>query len=754
MILRNTWLTVITIFFISIMLLTTTNAEEFVGSQQCQNCHQTQFSAWQGSHHDMAMKHADKQSVLGDFNNVSFKDVERVNKFYKKKDQFLVNIKGPDGKFHDYQIKYTFGFEPLQQYMVEFDDGRVQLIPFAWDSRTKEEGGQRWFNLYPKFNENHQDFFWTNTGQNWNYMCADCHSTNVSKNFDVKTNSYDTKFSEINVGCEACHGPASKHIDWAKVPDNSANDKGFSRNINKQVKEWIHKEGFNTLKPKTIHSSQQTLVCAQCHSRRTQISNAKHGSNHIDKNEFGEKYLLSLITSDNYYSDGQVYNENFVYGSFLQSKMAKNGVVCSNCHDPHTAKLTMPEEVVCLQCHQAENYAQKSHHQHQENSAGAQCVSCHMPETTYMEIDNRRDHGWHKPSPSMAKQFATPDTCLSCHEEKDSNWSSDYVSKWFNKEQQEAEEPFAPIFALADRGYQKVAEHLSKIAQSQEYPEIIRASALSRMANYSDTNTLIAIARNVKHSDSNIRRGAIDAAVNMKPAEKWRIFSPLLTDKVLAVRSEAAMALVPLWAMLSPEQKIALKPALADYMAIQDFNADRGYAHTNKAIVLGYQNKISEALASYQQSMRIEPYFAAAYVNMAELYKRQGQNTKAIETLHLGSKANPSDSSIPYSLGLAFIREKDIIQAQKSLKIAAELAKTNARYYYVYAISLAENKTKQAEENMQIAYKLSGDPQHLYALCEMQVNRNAFEAKQCLQALEKVAPANAVNSLRQRLLSK
>jgi len=730
-----------------ILLPTSSYAKEFVGSEQCQDCHQKEFSAWQGSHHDMAMKHANEQSVLADFDNVSFKDGSETNKFYKKKAQFWVNIKGPDGKFHDYQIRYTFGFEPLQQYMVEFDDGRVQLIPFAWDSRSKAQGGQRWFNLYPEFNENHQDFFWTNKGQNWNYMCADCHSTNVIKNFDVKTDSYQTTFSEINVGCEACHGPASEHLNWAKTDNKASSKKGFSRDISKQVKDWVKKEGFKTLKPKAIHNSQQTLVCAQCHSRRTQISN----NNHIDKNNFGEKYLLSLITNDNYYADGQIYNENFVYGSFLQSKMAKNGVVCSNCHDPHSAKLTMPEEVVCLQCHQATNYAQRSHHQHQEDSTGAQCVNCHMPETTYMEIDDRRDHGWHKPNPNMAKQFATPDTCLSCHENEDSDWSSEYVNKWFNKGLEKAEETFAPIFAIADGGYQNVAQHLSKIAQSQEYADIIRASALERMASYPDTNTLIAIARNVKHSDSNIRRGAIDGAVNIKPAEKWRILSPLLTDSVLSVRSEAAMALVPLWSMLSVEQKTVLEPALADYMAIQDFNADRGYAHTNKAIVLGYQNKVDEALAAYQQSMRIEPYFAAAYVNMAELYKRHGNNEQAIATLKQGSKANPSDSSIPYSLGLAFIRAKDTSQAQHNLKLAAELAKSNARYYYVYALSLVSNKPKQAEKSMQKAYEISGDPQHLYALCEMQVNRQAFEAKQCLQALEQVAPANAVQSLRARL---
>ena len=734
------------IFFIAFVIFQhNSTAAEFVGSKQCQSCHQQEFKAWQGSHHDMAMKHAGEKSVLGDFNNFSFKNAGEINKFFKKGQQFWVNIVGPDGKFHDYQIKYTFGFEPLQQYMVEFDDGRIQLIPFAWDSRSQQDGGQRWFNLYPEYTKNHQDFFWTNTGQNWNYMCADCHSTNVQKNFDVKTNSYKTTYSEINVGCEACHGPASKHIDWTK--NKKVKDFGFSRDLSKQVNKWVVKDGFDTLKPESIHTTQQNLVCAQCHSRRTQIS----GNSHIDGNEFGERYLLSLITNDNYYPDGQIYDEDFVYGSFLQSKMQENGVVCSNCHDPHTAQLTMPEEVVCLQCHQPQVYAQKSHHQHQEDSTGAQCVNCHMPETTYMGVDDRRDHGWHKPNPGMAQQFGTPDTCLSCHKDKDSQWSGEFVNQWFDKNAATDEEPFAPIFAIADGGYQNMASQLSKIAQSQQYADIIRASALVRMANIPDTNTLIAIARNVKHPDSNVRRGAIDGAVNINPAEKWRILSPLLTDKVLSVRSEAAMALVSLWSKLTAEQQQALKAPLADYMAIQDFNADRGYAHTNKAIVFGYQNKIELANKAYQQSMRIEPYFSPGYVNMAELYRRQGQNLEAINTLLLGSKANPSDSSIPYSLGLAFIRSKEIQLAQQSLLTAATLAASNANYYYVYALSLRGDKDKAAEQAMAKAYKISRSPQHLYALCEMQINNRSFQAKSCLQALEKIAPASAVNTLKIQL---
>lgn len=738
--------------FLALLLFPTVNlAADFVGTNQCQTCHEQEYKNWQGSHHDRSMKHASTSSVLANFNDVTFKNADKDNHFYKKGNEFWVNIQGPDGAFHDYQIKYTFGYEPLQQYMVEFEDGRVQLIPFAWDSRAKALGGQRWFNLYPDYTENHQDFFWTNTGQNWNYMCADCHSTNVEKNFNLKTNSYKTTYSEINVGCEACHGPASEHLAWSKNPKIASQalkkSLGFNRNLSKSVKTWVKKEGFNTLKPQDIDHSQQTLVCAQCHSRRTQIST----KDHVNANQFGERYMLSLITNDNYYPDGQVYDEVFVYGSFLQSKMNKNGVVCSNCHDPHTAQLTMPEEVVCLQCHQAQTYAQKEHHQHKKDSSGAQCVNCHMPQTTYMEVDKRRDHGWHKPNPAMAQSFGTPDSCLSCHEDKDSQWSSEKVTKWFGKQTWQDTEPFGPIFATSDAQFQNMSQQLSKISQSHEYSDIIRASALARLSSYSDTNSLIAIARNAKHPDTLVKRGAIAGATNIPLKEKWRILSPLLSDPALVVRAEAASSLVSLWAKLTDVQKKALKPALKEYLAIQDYNADRGYAHTNKAIVFGHQQKESAAISAFETSFSIEPYFVFAYVNMAEFYRQRQQNTKAIAVLLRGIKANPDDSVLPYNLGLAYIRDKQTDKAQQYFYDAATTAKTNANYYYVYALSIQATNPKKAEQALGSAYTISGSPQHLYTLCNLQIDNKSFEAAQCIKALERLAPPNVIIELKQKL---
>ena len=268
-------------------------AADYVGSQACVDCHQSQYEGWQGSHHERAMDHATDQSVRGDFNDVQVDFKGQTHRLYKKDDQFWINTADANGEFKDYQIKFTFGYEPLQQYMVQFDDGRVQLIPFAWDTRAKTEGGQRWFYLHPDHSDSHDEFFWLNSGQNWNYMCADCHSTNVKKQFDVKQNQYSTSYSEINVGCEACHGPASQHIQLvqSKGSNNKAEQFGFDRNLDKAVSEWISTKGGTTAKPAAIKQTDQVLACAQCHSRHVQISE----QDHVTSGNFGDRYLLTLI---------------------------------------------------------------------------------------------------------------------------------------------------------------------------------------------------------------------------------------------------------------------------------------------------------------------------------------------------------------------------------------------------------------------------------------------------------------------------
>lgn len=506
---------------------------KYVGSEACVDCHSAEVEAWQGSHHDMAMKHADDESVLGNFDDQTVTHKGKPNRFFRKGDEFWVNIEGPDGQFKDYKISYTFAFEPLQQYMVEFEDGRVQLIPFAWDSRTEDEGGQRWFHLYPD-TTNTDEFYWTNSGQNWNFMCADCHSTNLEKNYDSASNTYNTTWSEINVGCEACHGPASAHVEQAKLAranggkeDSVSAHYGFDRDLSKSVKEWIYQEGNSTLQPKDIIHTNQVQTCAQCHSRRTQLNET---GDHVN-GSFFDKYRLSLITPELYHNDGQIYDEDYVYGSFLQSVMAEKGVTCTNCHDPHTAELKIAEEAVCSQCHIASEYTPEKHTFHEANTEASQCTTCHMPETTYMEVDPRRDHSWHIPRPDISQHIKTPNVCTSCHEDQTDQWADQQIGKWFPDSKYRNQQHFAVAFYADSIGHRGAEDALAYSAQDSSLSNIIRASSLERLGGNTGKNTLISLARAVKHDDEMIRLGVVQGSSGFPFTDRWQNdFTSMVTE--------------------------------------------------------------------------------------------------------------------------------------------------------------------------------------------------------------------------------
>ncbi|MEZ9070353.1 multiheme c-type cytochrome [Vibrio splendidus] len=732
-----------------------TSQATYVGSEACVDCHSAEVEAWQGSHHDMAMKHATDESVLGDFNDQTVTHKGKPNRFFRKGDDFWVNIEGPNGQFKDYKISYTFAFEPLQQYMVEFEDGRVQLIPFAWDSRTEGEGGQRWFNLYPD-TTNTDEFYWTNSGQNWNFMCADCHSTNLEKNYDSASNTYNTTWSEINVGCEACHGPASEHVKQAQLAKaNGVKDDpvsahyGFDRDLSKSVKEWVYQEGNSTLQPKDIIHTNQVQTCAQCHSRRTQLNET---GDHVN-GSFFDKYRLSLITPELYHNDGQIYDEDYVYGSFLQSAMAEKGVTCTNCHDPHTAELKIAEEAVCSQCHIASEYTPEKHTFHEANTEASQCTTCHMPETTYMEVDPRRDHSWHIPRPDISQHIKTPNVCTSCHEDQTDQWADKQIGKWFPDSKYRNQQHFSVAFYADSIGHRGAEDALAYSAQDSSLSNIIRASSLERLGGNTGKNTLISLARAVKHDDEMIRLGVVQGSSGFPFTDRWQILEPLLEDPVLSIRSETAGALARNWGEMNPLQKDQIKPALQEYIEIQQFNADRGFGRTNLGNVCRDLGQHDKAIEFYLGAIEIEPYFENSYANLADLYRALGDEPKALATLKQGIQAQPKSSVLPYSTGLSLLRVKDYQQATDYLKQAAETAQTDPQYWYVYGLALEKSDVLAASQSLNKAYQFSRNPQHLYAQCEI-LARNyqkpgvakAFE--QCVSSLSKVAPSEAISQLR------
>ena len=431
----------------------TDDSPHYVGRTVCSNCHGDQAARWTGSHHDLAMQAATADTVLGNFDKVSVTHFGVTSTFFRKDGAFMVRTEGPDGTLHDYEIKYTFGVEPLQQYLIEFPGGRLQALSLAWDTRGEEQGGQRWFHLYPDERITHDDeLHWTKPSQNWNSMCAECHSTYLQKNYDPANRTFATSWSEIDVSCEACHGPGSAHVAWAERKpgwEKLETGKGLviALDERKDVNWKIDPKTGNASRSRARDSSREIEMCARCHARRSPISRSYvHGERLMDH------YLPRLLDAGMYHADGQIDDEVYVYGSFLQSRMYQAGVTCSDCHEPHSLQLRVPGDGVCLQCHAAGKYASAKHHFHRQESTGARCAECHMPPKTYMVVDPRHDHSMRIPRPELSVKLGTPNACTRCHVEQSAEWAARQVRGWYGRDPQ---------------GYQRYAETLAAARGSE-----------------------------------------------------------------------------------------------------------------------------------------------------------------------------------------------------------------------------------------------------------------------------------------------
>jgi tetratricopeptide (TPR) repeat protein len=721
------------------------NANE--AAQQCGSCHQQQVNDWQQSHHYHAMEHANESTVLGNFDNQEIDYQQSKARFFKEQDQLKISFADAQGTMVTYPVLYTFGYEPLQQFMFDMGKGKIQLFPFAWDSRPMTEGGQRWFIVHPDQQDPSDLFHYTQMGQNWNHMCADCHSTDFEKNFDLKTKSYNSTFSAMNVSCKACHGDASAHLEWANDTNIAANDiknKGFEHYIGTKTPLFKQQADGTMKSVMALRQSEQISVCAACHSRRTQ---------HQDRtslNNFFDKFLASVISPELYHVDGQILDENYVWGSFTQSKMFHAGVTCGNCHNPHSGQLTLKGNQTCTQCHSSEVFEAPLHHGHQINTAGSQCVDCHMPATTYMQVDPRRDHSFLVPRPDLTMKTGAPNSCNGCHDDKSSQWALTAIKQLHPDSTRMGSEHFAEAFYAADNRLPNASAMLTKVAQNKQMPDIIRASALARLANTPDQNAMVAIVRAVREPEPLKRQAAVTAAANYPIVERWRMLNSLLDDKHLPVRIEAARALVPILNTSFPsnlnEADIArLNKALAEYKTTQMYQAERGYSHTNLGNIALELTNLPEAEQHYLTAIDVEAIFVPAYVNLADLYRQQGDESKAQALLKQGLGVNPKAADLHYSMAMSLIRTQQKDAAVFVLAKAADLASVNSNYHYTYALLLQDRgNIGEAINAFERAFQLTpNNPDISYSLAQVYVQVGQYdEALNYAQHLSRLEPGN------------
>lgn len=676
--------------------------------QDCVSCHESEFQQWQKSDHAKAMAIADEPSILADFNNVTVTHYGQKATFFRDDSRFMATIAYGD-KSESFAIKYSFGYYPLQQYLVETAPGKYQVLPFSWDSRAKEEGGQRWYHNYANEEIRPDDrLHWRQPLQNWNGMCADCHSDGLVRNYDKEENVFNTQFDNINVGCRSCHGDMTSHSSGHKAVKKTKGNNSATQ-VTKSAGHWqlgiAEKTAKWTGKPRDNNFME---TCFACHSLRSPlVDGISANTPYLD--QFTPQVLLSPL----YHADGQISEEVYVYGSFLQSKMYAAGVNCTDCHQQHSMKLKVAGNGLCLQCHGAEVYNVQQHHHHPVNSSGALCTSCHMPDKRYMGVDDRRDHSFKIPRPDVSSAFGTPDVCVECHKGRTGKWAAKQLQNWFG-EPDKLSSTLHYYYQLQGGSVINPEQHLAIIAD-ESLSVILRATAL-QLLNRSVNNIQGSdLSPYLAHPEALLRLSAAMSANLIPQPERVTFLEPLLNDKYRAVRIAAVRNLMNV--PLTAEQQKSFDHAYKELSLAMEVNSWRGEGRANYAVMEIDKGNWDEAEKSFLAAIKIDPYFESGYVNLAELYRQQAKTGLEKQLFDKALISFPESSQLNYSYGLYLVRQKQYQKATLHFQLAVTYAPTVEQYAYTYILSLdGEGKTVQAMEKLREIIHRYGEARQLNEL--------------------------------------
>lgn len=690
----------------------------FIGSEACKQCHSSEYKDWLSSDHYLAMQEAKDSTVLGRFNSSSFTLDGVTNQLVIKDNQYLLKTKEINNTQNTYTLSYTFGYFPLQQYLVKTERGQLQATRLSWDSRN-----QKWFHQYPGQKIHPGDWLhWTGNSQNWNTMCASCHSTNFKKNYDFESDTYSSTYSEINVACESCHGAGASHLAYLQ---SEAYRKG----------ERIFNSGFRYGKDK--NNRLQLNTCAPCHARKSDISSEITGGS-----ELLDDFIPELISNEHYFADGQINNEDYEYGSFAQSKMFHNKVKCSDCHNPHSGKLRKEGNAMCLSCHKPQ-YDSEQHHFHKGKGESTQCINCHMPQKTYMGNDHRRDHSFRIPRPDQSAIYKTPNTCNTCHSKQSAKWAAESIKKWYgNKRAYHFSDDLLPGSLLnADS-----QPHLTKLIADTSQPEIARATAIYYLRNFQNQEALELLLKYSKDEKALVRFHAIRSLENY-PTDVWApSASHGLYDKVRAIR----IATADLYHLAGAN----LVPAAAKKAYVQADAENQSYLRYQRDFAIGnvmmadyhlQESDYKNAIIHYLRGLKKDSLMNYARLNLSKAYNGLQLNRESLKTLKDAETIDPNNAAISYNLALLYYETGELENSDKAFKKAIRSEQAEAEVYYNYGLFLQQKgNSAEAEQMLLSGYKRYPSSEKLnYAISYFYLtNQNYDQAKKYAISLFQADPDN------------
>ena len=489
------------------------------------------------------------------------------------------------------------------------------------------------------------------------------------------------------------------------------------------------------------HRAVRTIVTLQCVVAAT-LAGASLGRLGRIK-AFDEQFDIALIQPPLYHVDGQILDEVFVLGSFLQSKMHARGVTCGNCHEPHSGQLVLEGNKLCGQCHNPSSYETSEHLMHIPGSPGSACVDCHMPEVTYMGVDDRRDHRFGIPRPDFAP-LGVPNACNGCHNDKTPQWAAEQLGDRLG------DDLFARINAAALQADPLVTGDALRFILTSSNPAIQRATLLSNLAISAQMSQ---IWQQLATDDSVIVRTAAVRALDQLSGEaRLQMLSAYMKDPARLVRAEVGRLLSY---SLSDIPLKDIGPAIRlvdEYRETLTAAIDMPGTQTSLAMLESNLGKPRDAERSFQHALEIEPHYIPALLNYADFHRDQGKEDKAAILLKKAVDFAPDSGAANFSYGLSLVRRGETPAARPYFKAATRQADATPRYSYVYAVAL------ESLSDIEAAIDVLGDANRTWPnqfdLLMLQVaylekSGSAPDVIPLLRTLQKIAPE--AEGVRQRL---
>lgn len=642
----------------------------YAGSQSCRECHATEYDKWRNSHHGLAeRKPEDKLDLAGFQPPQTFQHGTQTTEARKTGDVYELVGLGFDNKREAYPVERVIGHDPLRQFLVKGQNGRLHAMEACFDPLKGD-----WFNVYGDEDRKPGEWgHWTGRGMVWNQMCASCHNTRVRKNYDPATDSYHTAMTELTVSCESCHGGMKAHDDWQRQYKGNAQGKKDPTLV-------------------TWSRDQHVDNCAGCHARRGEIT-----GDFVPGESFWDHYLLTITDgSDIYYPDGQIRDENYEFASFFSSRMYHAGVRCMDCHDMHSMKTILPGNQLCMRCHTAGGFPNapailpEMHSFHKTESTGNQCINCHMPQTVYMQRHARHDHGFTIPDPLLTKEFNVPNACNKCHKDQSTDWALAATDKWYGDKMNRKTRTRATAIAKARQGDPAGREGLLQLLHSDEMPHW-KASAILLMDRWiAEPQVQQALAKQLQHEHPMVRQAA---ARVLEPALQDRSLrdatETLLKDPVRSVRVTAA------WSLRDGLNLDSVAGKELQHMLTH--NADQPAGQMQLGQFYYALRDVPKAIQHMETAIRWDPNSPPFHHDLALLYTAAGNTAKVIEKLRDAIKLAPNEGQFHYELGLALSETGDMAATIAALRDCVRVAPGFARAWYNLGLALnGQGRTAEA----------------------------------------------------------